>query len=51
MPALVGLWEATWWQFLLPVALTLVCTLAVARVYRTTVLQSGGRVRLRALGH
>lgn len=53
MPALIGFGEATWWQFLLSVAVTLVCTLAVAlvaaRVYRTAVLQTGGRVRLREL--
>ena len=53
MPTLVGFGEATWWQFLLSVVLTLACTLivalAAARVYRTAVLQTGGRVRLREL--
>lgn len=53
MPALIGFGEATWWQFLLSVVVTLVCTLVVAlvaaRVYRTAVLQTGGRVRLRDL--
>jgi ABC-2 type transport system permease protein len=53
MPTLVGFGEATWWQFLLSVAVTLVCTLAVAfaaaQVYRTAVLQTGRRVRLREL--
>jgi ABC-2 type transport system permease protein len=53
MPALVGFGEATWWQFLLSVIVTLVCTLfvalAAARVYRTAVLQTGSRVRLREL--
>jgi ABC-2 type transport system permease protein len=53
MPALVGSGEATWWQFLLSVIVALVCTFGVAlvaaRVYRTAVLQTGGRVRLRAL--
>jgi ABC-2 type transport system permease protein len=53
MPTLVGFGEATWWQFLLSVMLTLVCTIVVAfaaaRVYRTAVLQTGGRVRLRKL--
>jgi len=53
MPTLVGFGEATWWQFLLSVLLTLVSTVVVAfaaaRVYRTAVLQTGGRVRLRGL--
>lgn len=45
MPTLVGFGEATWWQFLLSVMVTLVCTLVVAfaaaQVYRTAVLQTG----------
>lgn len=53
MPTLVGFGEATWWQFLLSVVVTLVCTLVVAlaaaQVYRTAVLQTGRRVRLREL--
>ncbi len=53
MPTLIGFGEATWWQFLLSVVVTLVCTLVVAfvaaRVYRTAVLQTGRRVRLREL--
>jgi len=53
MPTLVGFGEATWWQFLLSVLLTLVSTVVVAfaaaRVYRTAVLQTGRRVRLRQL--
>jgi ABC-2 type transport system permease protein len=53
MPTLVGFGEATWWQFLLSVIVTLMSTLAVAlaaaRVYRTAVLQTGRRVRLREL--
>ena len=53
MPTLIGFGEATWWQFLLSVVVTLACTLVVAvvaaRVYRTAVLQTGGRVRLREL--
>lgn len=53
MPALVGFGEATWWQFLLSVLVSLVCTLGVAlvaaRVYRTAVLQTGASVRLREL--
>ena len=53
MPTLVGFGEATWWQFLLSVMVTLACTVLVAmvaaRVYRTAVLRTGGRVRLREL--
>jgi ABC-2 type transport system permease protein len=53
MPTLVGFGEATWWQFMLSVVVSLVCTVVVAlvasRVYRTAVLQTGGRVRLREL--
>jgi ABC-2 type transport system permease protein len=51
MPTLVGFGAVTWWQFLLSVAVSLACTLLVAlvaaRVYRTAVLRTGGRVRLR----
>jgi ABC-2 type transport system permease protein len=53
MPTLIGFGDATWWQFLLSVAVTLLCTLvaafAAAQVYRTAVLQTGRRVRLREL--
>jgi len=53
MPTLIGFGEVTWWQFLLSVTVTLVCTVVVAlvaaRVYRTAVLQTGRRVRLREL--
>jgi ABC-2 type transport system permease protein len=53
MPTLVGSGQATWWQFALSVLLTLASTVAVAlvagRVYRTAVLRTGGRVRLREL--
>ncbi len=53
MPTLVGFGEVTWWQFLLSVVLSVVCTVLVAivaaRVYRTAVLRTGGRVRLRDL--
>ncbi len=52
MPTLVGFGEATWWQFLLSVMVTLFCTIIVAlvaaRVYRTAILKTGGRVRIRA---
>jgi ABC-2 type transport system permease protein len=51
MPALVGLRAVTWWQFALSALITLVATVATARlaatVYRRAVLRTGGRVRLR----
>lgn len=53
MPALVGFGQVTWWQFLLAIAISGASTLLVAvlasRVYRTAVLRTGGRVRLRDL--
>jgi ABC-2 type transport system permease protein len=53
MPTLVGFGQAAWWQFLLSVLITLVCTILVAvaasRIYRRAVLRTGGRVRLRDL--
>ncbi len=53
MPTLVGFGAVSWWQFSLSALLTVACTVAVARVaarvYRTAVLQTGGRVRLRTL--
>ncbi|MGP8058109.1 MAG: ABC transporter permease [Acidimicrobiales bacterium] len=53
MPTLVGFGEASWWQFLLSVLVSIACTVWVARVaarvYRTAVLRTGGRVRLRDL--
>ena len=53
MPTLVGFGEATWWQFLLSVVVSVVCTVLVAlvaaRIYRTAVLRTGRRVRLREL--
>ena len=53
MPTLVGFGEATWWQFLLSVAMSVVCTVLVAlvaaRIYRTAVLRTGRKVRLREL--
>lgn len=53
MPTLVGFGEATIWQFLLSVALSVASTVLVAlvaaRVYRTAVLRTGGRVKLREL--
>jgi ABC-2 type transport system permease protein len=51
MTTLVGFGDAAWWQFLLSVLLSVGCTVAVAlmaaRVYRTAVLRTGARVRLR----
>ncbi len=53
MPTLVGFGDVTWWQFLFSVTVTVVCTAlvarAAARVDRTAVLRTGGRVRLREL--
>ncbi len=53
MPTLIGFGDATWWQFLLSVVVTLASTVVVAlvaaQVYRTAVLQTGSRVRLRKL--
>jgi ABC-2 type transport system permease protein len=53
MPALVGFGDVTWWQFaasvLLTLASTVVVALVAAQVYRTAVLRTGGRVRLREL--
>lgn len=53
MPTLVGLGEATWWEFLLAVLVslggTVVVALGAARVYRRAVLRTGSRVRLREL--
>ena len=47
MPTLVGFGEATWWQFLLSVVVSVVCTAWVAqvaaRVYRTAMLRTGRR--------
>jgi ABC-2 type transport system permease protein len=51
MPVLVGLSAVTWWEFAASAALTIVCTVGVARlatsVYRRAILRTGGRVRLR----
>jgi ABC-2 type transport system permease protein len=53
MTTLVGFGQVTWWQFgssvLVSVACTLLVSLAAARIYRTAVLRTGGRVRLRDL--
>ena len=51
MPVLVGLSAVTWWQFVASAAISIVCTVAVARVatavYRRAILRTGRRVRLR----
>ena len=51
MPVLVGLKMVTWWEFLASAMLSIVCTVAVARlaaaIYRRAVLRTGRRVRLR----
>ena len=53
MPVLVGLGSATWWEFLISVALTLAAIVGVARlastVYFRAILRTGGRVHLREL--
>ncbi len=53
MPTLVGFGDVAWWQFVVSVAVSLACTVVLARVaarvYRTAVLRTGGRVRLREL--
>lgn len=53
MPVLVGLGAVTWWQFAASVALTVLCTVAVARlatsIYRRAILRTGQRVRLREI--
>jgi len=53
MPVLVGLGEATWWQFLVSVALTLVGIVLVSRgaavIYNRAILRTGGRVHLREI--
>ena len=51
MPVLVGLSAVTWWQFAASMAISIVCTVGVARlatsVYRRAILRTGRRVRLR----
>jgi ABC-2 type transport system permease protein len=53
MPTLVGFGDVSWWQFMVSVAVSLAGTVALARVaarvYRTAVLRTGSRVRLREL--
>lgn len=51
MPTLVGLGAVTWWQFVVSVVSSVAATVGVAvvagRVYRTAVLRTGARVRVR----
>ena len=53
MPVLVSLGAASAWQFALSAAISVACTAGVAggaiAVYRTSILQTGRRVRLREL--
>ncbi|MHB8335142.1 MAG: ABC transporter permease [Acidimicrobiales bacterium] len=51
MPVLVGFGAVTWWAFLLSAAISVLCTIGIARlaatVYRRAILRTGSRVRLR----
>jgi ABC-2 type transport system permease protein len=51
MTTMVGFGAVAWWQFALSVAITLISTVAVARlatgIYRRAILRTGSRVRLR----
>lgn len=53
MPVLVGLGKATWWEFAASAAISVVCTVGVARlasgIYRRAILRTGRRVPLRQL--
>ena len=53
MPVLVGLGAVTWWEFAASAALSLVCTVGVARlaagVYRRAILRTGRRVQVREI--
>ncbi len=53
MPVLVSLGAASWWQFALAAAISVACTVGVARaataVYSASILRTGSRVRLREL--
>ena len=53
MPVLVSLGAATWWQFALSAAISVACTVGVAKaaiaVYRASILRTGPRVPLREL--
>jgi ABC-2 type transport system permease protein len=51
MPVLVGLGRVAWWQVAVSALISIVCTVAVARlavgIYRRSILRTGSRVRLR----
>ena len=51
MPVLVGLKAVSWWEFVASAALSIVCTVALARaasgIYRRAILRTGRRVKLR----
>ncbi len=51
VPVLVSLGRITFWEFTASAALSVVCTIGVARlatgIYRRAILRTGGRVRLR----
>jgi ABC-2 type transport system permease protein len=53
MPTLVSLGTATWWEFAISVGLSIVSTVAIARlatsIYRRAILRTGRRVRIREL--
>jgi len=53
MPALVSLGAVTWWEFAASAAISVVCTVGVARlatgIYRRAILRTGRRVRIREL--
>ena len=55
MPVLVGFGVVTWWAFLISAAISVLCTVGVARlaatVYRRAILRTGSRVRLREVFH
>jgi ABC-2 type transport system permease protein len=51
MPVLVGLGQATWWEFVAAIVISLASTVVVARfaagIYRRAILRTGRRVKLR----
>jgi ABC-2 type transport system permease protein len=53
MPVLVSLGTVTWWEFLASAAISIACTVGMARlatgIYRKAILRTGRRVKLRDL--
>ncbi len=53
MPVLVSLETVTWWEFLASAAISIACTVGMARfatgIYRKAILRTGRRVKLRDL--